>query len=61
MTRPTKDTTMTKHTREQMLALLQDDEAIKELLQTTIQTVLEAEMDEALGAGKGERNDTRRG
>jgi hypothetical protein len=59
--RPTKDTTITKHTREQTLALLQDDEAIKELPQTTIQPVLEAEMDEALGAGKGERNDARRG
>jgi putative transposase len=61
MIRPTKDTTMTKHTREQMLALLQDDEAIKELLQTTIQAALEAEMDEALGAGKGERSDGRKG
>lgn len=61
MIRPTKDTTMTKQTREQMLALLQDEEAIKQLLQTTIQTTLEAEMDEALGAGKGERSDARRG
>jgi hypothetical protein len=61
MIRPTKDTTMTKHTREQMLALLQDDEAIKELLQTTIQTALEAEMDEGLDAGKGERSDGRKG
>lgn len=61
MNRPTKKTTMRKHTREQMLALLHDDEAIKDLLQTTIQTVLEAEMDEVLGTGKGERNDARRG
>ncbi len=61
MNRPTKKTTMRKHTREQMLALLHNDEAIKDLLQTTIQTVLEAEMDEVLGTGKGERNDARRG
>ena len=37
MTRPTKDITMTKNMREQMLAFLQDDEAIKQLLQTTVQ------------------------
>jgi putative transposase len=61
MIRPTKDTTMNKNTREQMLALLQDDEAIKQLLQTTVQAALEAEMDEALGAGKSERSDGRRG
>ena len=61
MNRPKKDIMMSMNTREQMLALLQDDEAIKQLLQTTIQAALEAEMDEALGAGKGERSDARRG
>ena len=50
MTRPTKDMTKTKLTREQMLALFQDDEALRTLVQTTVQEVLEGEMDEALGA-----------
>ena len=61
MTRPTKDMTPTTITREQLLALLQSDEALRALLQTTVQEVLEAEMDEALGAGKGERTGERRG
>jgi len=61
MTRPTKDMTKTTLTREQMLALFQDDDALRTLVQTTVQEILEGEMDEALGAGKGERNDTRRG
>ena len=61
MTRPTKDMTQTTITREQLLALLQGDEALRALLQTTVQEVLEAEMDEALGAGKGERTGERRG
>lgn len=61
MTRPTKDMTKTTTTREQLLALLQDDDALRGLLQTTVQEVLEAEMDEALGAGKGERTGERRG
>ena len=61
MARPTKDTTTKMDTREQMLALLQSDDAIRSLLETTVQTVLEAEMDEALGAGRGERSAGRRG
>lgn len=61
MNRPPKDMTKTKLTREQMLALFQDDEALRLLVQTTVQELLEAEMDEALGAGKGERTDQRRG
>jgi putative transposase len=61
MIRPTKDMTQTTITREQLLALLQGDEALRCLLQTTVQEVLEAEMDEALGAGKGERTGERRG
>lgn len=47
--------------REQMLALLQGDDAIRALLQTTVQEVLEAEMDAALGAQRGERTGDRRG
>jgi putative transposase len=61
MTRPTKDMTKTKLTREQMLALFQDDEALRTLVQTTVQEVLEGEMEEALGAGKNERTGERRG
>jgi putative transposase len=48
-------------TREQMLALLQNDDSIRALLEATVQSVLEAEMDEALGAGCGERTPGRRG
>jgi hypothetical protein len=47
--------------REQRLALLEKDEAIKELLEVTIQCVLEAEMEEAPGAGRSERTSGRRG
>jgi transposase-like protein len=61
MTRPAKDMTTKTTTREQLLALLQSDDALRRLLQTTVQEVLEAEMDEALGATKGERTDERRG
>jgi putative transposase len=61
MTRPTKDMTKTNIPREQLLALLQEDEALRALLQATVQEVLEAEMDEALGAAKGERTGERRG
>jgi transposase-like protein len=53
MTRPKKEVVMNEDAREHMLALLQEDEAIKKLLETTIQTVLEAEMEEALGADAG--------
>lgn len=61
MTRPTKDMTKTMTTREQMLALLTGDDALRALLESTVQEVLEAEMDDALGAGKGERSGERRG
>lgn len=61
MTRPAKDMTQTTISREHLLALLQGDDALRALLQSTVQEVLEAEMDEALGAGKGERTASRRG
>src|SRR5215210_6337466 len=60
MIRPTKDMTQTSFTREQLLALLEGDDALRRLLQTAVQEVLEAEMDEALGASKGERTGERR-
>lgn len=54
---------MTKNnvTREHLLALFEGDDAMRALLQTTIQEVLEAEMDETLGARRGERTPWRRG
>jgi len=61
MIRPKQDSTMMKTTREQMLALLQSDDAMRALLETTVQQVLEAEMDEAMGASKSERTGERRG
>jgi putative transposase len=61
MIRPAKDNATTRKTRGQMPALLQDDEAIRQLLPTTVQAALEAGMDAASGAGKGERSDARRG
>ncbi len=61
MARPEKDTTTRMNTREQLLALLQGDETIRGLLQSAVQGVLEAEMEEALGAGRGERTAERRG
>jgi transposase-like protein len=47
--------------REQMLALFENDEAVKNLRQKTVQEVLETEMNEAPGACKGERTEWRRG
>ena len=61
MSRATKDRTKTMTTREQMPALLTGDDALRALLETTVQEGLEAEMDETLGAGKGERSGERRG
>ena len=61
MIRPTKDMTQMMIPREQLLALLQGDDAMRALVQTIVQEVLEAEMEEALGAAKGERTGERRG
>lgn len=61
MIRPKQDTTMMTTTREQMLALFKSDDALRALLETTVQQVLEAEMDEAIGASKSERTGERRG
>lgn len=61
MTRPNKDLTEMKLTREHLLGLLQSDDAIRALLETTVQQVLEAEMEDTLGATKSERTGERRG
>jgi transposase-like protein len=41
--------------------LIGKDEGLREVIQGVVQEVLEAEMDEALGAGKWERTDARIG
>jgi hypothetical protein len=46
-------TTKNMATCEQLLALLQGDDAMRALLQTTVQSVMEADMEVALGAGWG--------
>lgn len=61
MNRPKKDHTKIMIPREQLLGLLQSDDAIRGLLETTVQRLLDAEMDEALGAEKSERTNDRRG
>jgi putative transposase len=61
MNRPKKDHTKNMIPREQLLGLLQSDDAIRALLETTVQKVLEAEMDETLGVEKSERSSERRG
>lgn len=42
-------------------ALLADPDFLKEIVRSTLQEVLEAEMTDALGAAKGERSEARRG
>jgi Transposase, Mutator family len=41
-------------TKQELLRVLNEDDALKKLLQTLLQEVLEAQMDEALFAGKGD-------
>ena len=48
--------------REELKALfLEDEEGMKPVLRAALQEVLEAEMEEALGVGKSERSESRRG
>src|SRR3546814_12109326 len=41
--------------------LAQEPDALREIVRSVMQAMLEAEMDEALGAGKSERSDARPG
>src|SRR3546814_10563262 len=41
--------------------LAQEPDALREIVRSVMQAMLEAEMDEALGAGKSERSDARLG
>jgi transposase-like protein len=59
--RPKQNNTPINLTKQDLLRLLTQDDALKSLLQTLLQEVLEAEMDTALHAGKGERTDGRLG
>ncbi|MCO5045803.1 MAG: IS256 family transposase [Kiritimatiellae bacterium] len=49
-------------TREELKrVVMEDEDFLKTLMQMALQEVLEAEMDETIGAGKGERTESRRG
>src|SRR5687767_12490161 len=54
MTRPKRNDDTIKLTKQELLRVLSEDDALKKLMQTLLQEVLEAEMDEALQAGKGD-------
>ena len=55
MTRPKRKDDTINLTKQELLRALTEDDALKKLMQTLLQEVLEAQMDEALHAGKGER------
>lgn len=63
---PEGDPAMTKTEITPVLAVAkdlfsQDSDGLRQLIQTVVQEVLEAEMTDALGAAKGQRSDGRRG
>jgi hypothetical protein len=61
MTRPKRNDEPIQLTKHDLMRMLTEDDAIKSLLQTLLQEVLKAEMDEALRAGKNERTSGRLG
>jgi transposase-like protein len=61
MTRPKRNDETIQVTKQDLMRMLTEDDAMKSLLQTLLQEVLEAEMDEALRAGKNERTSGRLG
>lgn len=61
MTRQKRNDETIDVTKHELLRLLNEEDALKKLMQTLLQEVLEAEMDEALRAGKGERTTARLG
>lgn len=61
MTRPKRNDAVINVTKQDLMSMLTEDDAIKTLLQKLLQVVLEAEMDEALRAGKNERSPGRLG
>ena len=52
MTRPKRNDETINLTKQDLLRALAEDDALKKLMQTLLQEVLEAEMDQALLAGK---------
>jgi len=61
MTRPKRNDEPINFTKQELLRVLSEDDALKKLMQTLLQEVLEAEMDQVLHAGKGERTAGRLG
>jgi putative transposase len=61
MIRPKRNDETIHVTKQELLRVLGEDDALKRLMQTLLQEVLEAEMDEALQAGKSERTASRLG
>ena len=61
MTRPKRNDAVINVTKQELMEMLTQDDALKALLQTMLQEVLEAEMEQALQAGKGERTGGRLG
>lgn len=56
MTRPKWNDAVINVTRQDLMEMLTQDDALKALLQAMLQEVLEAEMAEALRVGKSDRN-----
>jgi hypothetical protein len=59
MTRPKRNDETIQVTKQDLLRMLTEDDAMKGLLQTRLQEVLEVEMDDAQRAGKNERTSGR--
>ena len=55
MTRQKRNDEVLNVTKQELLRLLSEEDAIKKLMQTLLQEVLEAEMDQAVQASKSER------
>ena len=61
MIRPKRNDKPIQLTKQDLMKLLTEDDAMKHLLQKLLQEVLEAEMETALQAGKSERTGGRLG
>jgi transposase-like protein len=61
MTRPKRHDEPINLTKQELLQSLIEDDAMRKLMQMLLQEILEAEMDQALLAGKGERTAGRLG
>lgn len=61
MTRPKRNDAVINVTKQDLMEMLTQDDALRGMLQTLLQEVLEAEMEQALQAGKGERTGGRLG